>query len=98
MTTKNVADRRRSISIGATRYLVSMAVAAAIGGAALPQRALAADATADQTTAPATASAADEQVTEVTITGSRPIRRASCRRPPPPGYRARRAARRIRSA
>ena len=53
MTTQNVADKRRPMSFGATRYLVSMAVAAAISGAALPQLAFAADppAATDQSTA-----------------------------------------------
>ncbi len=63
------------MSIGAAQYLVSMAVAAAISGVALPQRALAADAVVTADAPAATANAADESVAEVTITGSRIARR-----------------------
>jgi iron complex outermembrane recepter protein len=79
MSTQNL---RRPMSIGAARYLVSMAVVAAIGGAALPQRVFAADAlaTADQTTTTATA---DEPLSEVTITGSRIARSRDLDAPSP---------------
>ena len=74
MTTQNVAARRRSMSSGAARYLVSMAVAAAIGGAVLPQRALAADA-ATAADGPAAPAADQSALAEVTVTGSRIVRR-----------------------
>ena len=71
MTTQNVAARRRSMSGGA-RYLVSMAVAAAIGGVVLPQLVLAADAV---TTPDQSATTTSEPLAEVVITGSRIVRR-----------------------
>src|SRR5580704_3121517 len=83
MTTRNnVAELRRSISVGATRYLVSIAVAAAIGGAAVPQHAVAADAVA-AADAPATPVAAEEKVEEVTVTGSRIVRTRDLDAPSP---------------
>jgi outer membrane receptor protein involved in Fe transport len=75
MTTRNnVAEMRRSMSVSATRYLVSIAVAAAIGGAALPQHAFAADTDVTADT-PATPVADQEAVAEVVVTGSRIARR-----------------------
>jgi iron complex outermembrane recepter protein len=67
MTTKLAAAKPRSLSMSA-RYLVSLAVAAAIGGTALPQRAVAAD---------------DDQLAEVTITGSRIARSRDLEAPSP---------------
>ena len=60
MTTKKVAASSRQFSTNLARCLVSAAVSAAIAGTALPQRAMAAD---------------EEAVSEVTITGSRIVRR-----------------------
>jgi iron complex outermembrane recepter protein len=71
MTTQNVAVRRHLVSSGAARYLVSMAVAAAIGGVALSQGAFAADATASAGATTTAAPAGDEQIEEVLVTGSR---------------------------
>ena len=83
MTTRNnVAQLRRSMSVGATRYLVSMAVAAALGGAALPQHALAADAVA-AADGPAAPVAAPEAIEEVTVTGSRIVRNRDLDAPSP---------------
>jgi len=83
MTTRNnVAQLRRSMSVSASRYLVSIAVAAAIGGAALPQHAFAADAvtTADGPAAPA---ATEEGLAEITVTGSRIVRSRDLDAPSP---------------
>jgi len=83
MTTRNnVAQLRRSMSVSAARYLVSIAVAAAIGGAALPQHALAADAVA-AADGPATPVAAEEKIEEVTVTGSRIVRTRDLDAPSP---------------
>src|SRR5262245_9957180 len=68
MTTQSVAAKRRSISDNTARYLVSAAVVAARTGSALPQRALAAD---------------QDQVEEVTITGSRITRTRDLEAPSP---------------
>ncbi|HTV80442.1 MAG TPA: TonB-dependent receptor plug domain-containing protein, partial [Steroidobacteraceae bacterium] len=84
MTMQSAAEKRRPKSFGATRYLVSMAVAAALGGAALSHRALAADPPAaanDQSTASAPSS--EEALTEVTITGSRIARTRDLDAPSP---------------
>jgi outer membrane receptor protein involved in Fe transport len=80
-TRKNVAELRRSFSVNAARYLVSMAVAAALGGAALPQYAVAADAVA---AADGPAPAADQdKIEEVTVTGSRIARSRDLDAPSP---------------
>jgi iron complex outermembrane receptor protein len=83
MTTQNVADKRRSMSFGATRYLVSMAVAAAICGAALPQRTFAADPPTASDQGTAAAPAAEEALPEVTVTGSRIARTRDLEAPSP---------------
>lgn len=83
MTTRiNVAQLRRSISGSAARYLVSMAVAAALGGAALPQQAVADDAVA-AADGPAAPVAAPEPLEEVTVTGSRIVRSRDLDAPSP---------------
>src|SRR5262245_8133836 len=66
MATK-LAAKPRPVPASAARYLVSAAVAAAIAGSMLPQRAV----------------AADEEVSEVTITGSRIARSRDLEAPSP---------------
>jgi iron complex outermembrane receptor protein len=84
MTTNNVADRCRPMSFGANRYLVSMAVAAALSGAALPHKVFAADPPAEGVQGTATAPpAAEEALPEVTITGSRIARARDLDAPSP---------------
>src|SRR5580704_8962379 len=83
MTTRNnAAQLRRSMSGSASRYLVSIAVAAAIGGAALPQHTRAADAVA-AADGPAAPVAAEEKIEEVTVTGSRIVRTRDLDAPSP---------------
>lgn len=67
MTTK-LAALPRPIPASAARYLISAAVVAAIAGSALPQRAVAAD---------------DDQLAEVTVTGSRIARSRDLEAPSP---------------
>ncbi len=68
MTTKNVAATPRPTSASVARYLISAAVAAAIAGSALPQRAVAAD---------------EDQLAEITVTGSRIARSRDLEAPSP---------------
>ncbi len=68
MTTQNVAATPRPVSASVARYLISAAVAAAIAGVALPQRAVAAD---------------DDSLAEVTVTGSRIVRPRDLEAPSP---------------
>ena len=65
MSTNSVAAASRPNSASVSRYLISAAVAAAIAASALPQRAVAADEEAP----------AAEALQEVTVTGSRIVRR-----------------------
>jgi len=88
MTTQSVAIRRRAVSSNAPRYLVSLAVAAAISGVALPQTIFAADAAsaadqAGQTQTAEAPAAAEEPLAEVTITGSRIARSRDLDAPSP---------------
>ena len=69
MTTQSVGATRRSIAVSPARYLVSAAVAAAIAGSALPQRAVAAD--------------DEDSLAEVTVTGSRIVRSRDLEAPSP---------------
>jgi outer membrane receptor protein involved in Fe transport len=83
MTTQNAAGKHRQKSRGAARYLVSVAVAAAMGGAGWAHRAIAADppAASDQTTA--SSSAPEPQMAEVMVTGSRIARTRDLDAPSP---------------
>jgi iron complex outermembrane receptor protein len=68
MTTHKVAVPSRQISNNVARCLISAAVSAAIAGTALPQRAAAAD---------------NDQLAEVTVTGSRIVRSRDLEAPSP---------------
>jgi len=68
MTTQSVAALPRPNSACAVRYLISAAVAAAIAGSALPQRAIAAD---------------EDALSEIVVTGSRIVRTRDLSAPSP---------------
>jgi len=68
MTTQSVAALPRPNSAYAVRYLISAAVAAAIAGSALPQRAIAAD---------------EDALSEIVVTGSRIVRTRDLSAPSP---------------
>ena len=83
MRTQHVERKRRPMSCGATRDLVSIAVAAALGCATVPQRTWAAEATATADQSTAGAATSEEQLGEITITGSRIARSRDLDSPSP---------------